>query len=67
MNVPSISLRRSIDLTMKDTLLRIKYLGGKDSKALIDEYREWLEASHGSDKHPYVLYIKEIGISGKNN
>ena len=52
---------------MKDTLLRIKYLGGKDSKALIDEYREWLEASHGSDKHPYVLYIKEIGISGKNN
>ena len=27
----------------------------KDSQALREEYKEWLEASQGGNKYPYVL------------
>jgi len=60
MKTPSISLKRTLDVTLKDTCLRIKELGDKDSKALRDEYREWLEASQGDNKHPYVLYMNKM-------
>ncbi len=58
MNTPSISLKRSFDVTMKDIFRKIKELGNKDSQALREEYKEWLEASEGENKHPHVLYIK---------
>jgi len=45
MKIPSISLKRRLDVTMKDTFLWIKELGFKDSYALREEYKEWLEAS----------------------
>ncbi len=32
---------------MKDIFLRIKELGNKDSQALREEYKEWLESSEG--------------------
>ena len=67
MNSPSINLRRSLDLTMRDTLLRIKNLGGKDSQPLKEEFREWLDASSELDKHPHVLYISQINPSSKND
>ena len=57
MKIPSISLKRTLDVTMKDTSRRIKELGQKDSQALREEYKEWIEASEGGYKHPHVLYI----------
>ena len=60
MNTPSISLKRTLDVTMKDTIQRLKELGEKDSQALREEYKEWIEASEGGNKHPHVLYINQM-------
>ena len=60
MKTPSISLKRTLDVTMKDTFLRIKELDDKDSQALREEYKEWLEASQGGNKHPSVLYMNQM-------
>ena len=60
MKVPSISLKRTLDVTMKDTFRRIKELGGKDSQALREEYKEWIDVSEGGNKHPYVLYMNQM-------
>ena len=45
---------------MKDIYLKIKELGDKDSQALIEEYKEWLEASEKGNKHPHVLYMNQM-------
>ncbi len=45
---------------MKDTFLRKKELGDKDSQALKEESKEWLEASQEVNKHPHVLYMDQI-------
>ena len=60
MKIPSISLKRTLDVTMKDTFRRIKELGVKDSQALREEYKEWIDASEGSNKQPHVLYLNQI-------
>ena len=60
MMTPTISLKRTLDVTMKDTFLRLKELGVKDSQALREEYKEWIEASEGGNKHPHVLYINQM-------
>ena len=60
MKIPSISLKRTLDVTMKDTFRRIKELGEKDSQALREEYKEWIDASKGGSKHPYVLYMNQM-------
>ena len=60
MKIPSISLKRTLDVTMKDTFRRIKELGEKDSQALREEYKEWLEAGEVGNKHPHVLYTNLI-------
>ena len=60
MKIPSISLKRTLDVTMKDTFLRIKVLGAKDSQALREEYKEWIEAGESGNKHPHVLYMNQI-------
>ncbi len=60
MKIPSISLKRTLDVTMKDTFLRIKELGEKDSQALREEYKEWIDASEGANKHPQVLYVNQL-------
>ena len=57
MKVPSISLKRTLDVTMKEIYLKIEELGQKDSEALRAEYKEWLEAGEVGNKHPHVLYI----------
>ena len=67
MKIPSISLKRTLDVTMKDTFLRIKELGDKVSQALIEGYKECLEASEGGNKHPHVLYINQIKPIDKND
>ena len=60
MKTPSISLKRKLDVTIKDTYVSINKSGEKDSEALRDEYKEWLEASEGENKHPYSLYMNHI-------
>ena len=60
MQIPSISLKRTLDVTMKDTFRRIKELGEKDSQALREEYKEWIEASEGGNRHPLVLYMNQM-------
>ena len=50
-------------MTMKDTYLRIKQLGHKDSQALREEYKEWIDASERKGKHPQVLYINQINFN----
>ena len=60
MKTSSISLKRTLDVTMKDTFRRIKELGEKDSQALRDEYKEWIDASEVLTKHPHVLYMNQM-------
>ncbi len=67
MTTPSISLKRVLDVTMKDTFQRIKELGDKDSQALREEYKEWLEASEGINTHPHVLYMNLIKPQSTND
>ena len=45
---------------MKDNFLKINELGEKDSQALREEYREWIDASEGGNKHPHVLYMNQL-------
>ena len=40
MKILSISLKRSLDMIMKETFLRLKELGEKDSQALGEEYKD---------------------------
>ena len=60
MKTPSISLKRALDVTMKDIFLRIKELDDIESQALREEYKEWLEACEGENKHPHVLYMNQF-------
>tara|TARA_Y100001968_G_C18907042_1_gene503459 strand:+ start:293 stop:484 length:192 start_codon:yes stop_codon:yes gene_type:complete len=62
MKTPSISLKRSLEVTMNDALKRLEKLSELDEKALNDEYREWIEASEGEMDHPQVLYINYTNI-----
>ena len=45
---------------MKDIYLKINELGSKDSQALREEYKEWIEAGEVGNKHPHVLYTNLI-------
>ena len=45
---------------MKDTFQRIKEIREKDSQALTEEYKEWIEAIEGVNKQPYVLYLNQM-------
>ena len=60
MKIPSISLKGTLDVTMKDTFQRIEELSEKDSQALREEYKEWIKASEGGNKHPHVLYMNQM-------
>ena len=62
MKIPTISLRRTLKVTMKDAVKRLEELEGLDKKALKEEYREWIHASEGSKNQPHVLYINQINI-----
>ena len=57
MKPPSISLKRTLDATMKDIILQIDLSDDKDSQALREEYKEWLEADEIGNRLPHVLYV----------
>ena len=62
MKIPTISLKRTLEVTMNDTLKRLMELDGLDKKALKEEYKEWIQASEGSKEQPHVLYANQINI-----
>ena len=62
MNIPTISLKRTLEVTMNDASKRLMELDGLDKKALKEEYKEWIQASEGSKAQPHVLYVNQINI-----
>ena len=62
MKLPTISLKRTLEVTMNDASKRLMELDGLDKKALKEEYREWIQASEGSKDQPHVLYANQINI-----
>ena len=62
MKIPTISLKRTLKVTMNDAVKRINELDGLNEKALREEYKEWIEASEGSKDQPHVLYANQINI-----
>jgi len=62
MKIPTISLKRTLEVTMNDASKRLMELDGLDKKALKEEYKEWIQASEGSKDQPHVLYANQINI-----
>ena len=62
MKLPTISLKRILEVTMNDASKRLMELDGLDKKALKEEYKEWIQASEGSKDQPHVLYANQINI-----
>ncbi len=62
MNIPTISLKRTLEVTMNDAVMRLKKLDGLDKKALREEYKEWIQASEENKDQPHVLYANQINI-----
>ena len=62
MKIPTIRLRKTLEVTMNDTSKRLMELDGLDKKALTEEYKEWIQASEGSKDQPHVLYANQINI-----
>ena len=62
MKLPTISLKRTLEVTMNDALKRLMELDGLDKKALKEEYKEWIQASEGSKDQPHVIYANQINI-----
>ena len=62
MKIPTISLKRALEVTMNDASKRLMELDGLDKKALKEEYKEWIQASEGSKEQPHVLYANQINI-----
>ncbi len=62
MKFPTISLKRTLEVTMNDASKRLMELDGLDKKALKEEYKEWIQASEGSKEQPHVLYANQITI-----
>ena len=62
MKLPTIRLKRTLEITMNDASKRLMELDGLDKKALTEEYREWIETSEGSKDQPHVLYANQINI-----
>ena len=62
MKIPTIRLKRKLDVTIKDPVERLNELQGLDKKALHEEYKEWIHASINSKDHPHVLYANQINV-----
>ena len=62
MKIPTISLKRTLEVTMNDASKRLMELNGLDKKALKEEYKEWIQASEDNKEQPHVLYANQINI-----
>ena len=59
MNIPTTSLKRTLEVTMNDASERLMELDGLDKKALKEEFKEWIQASEGSKDQPHVLFATQ--------
>ena len=62
MKIPTISLKRALEVTMNDAVKRISELDGLNEKALREENKEWIEAIEGNNDQPHVLFANQITI-----
>ena len=62
MKFPTISLKRTLEITINDTVNRLDELDGLNKKALEEEYSEWIQARESNKDHPHVLYANQINI-----
>ena len=62
MNIPTTSLKRTLEVTMNDASERLMVLDGLDKKALKEEFKEWIQASEGSKDQPHVLYATQTNF-----
>ena len=62
MKLPTISLKRTLEVTMNDTSNGLVELDGLDKKALKEEYKECIQASEGSKDQPHVFFANQINI-----
>ena len=62
MKLPTISLKKILEVTMKEASKRLMELDGLDKKALTEEYKEWIQAREGSKDQPHGLYANQINI-----
>ena len=62
MKLPTISLKRTLEVTMNDASKRLMELDGLDKKALKEEYKELIQASEDSKEQPHILYANHITI-----
>ena len=62
MKLPTISLKRTLEVTMNDASKRLMELDGLDKKALKEEYKEWIQAREDSNEQPHVLYATQINF-----
>ena len=62
MKLPTIRLKRTLEITMNDASKRLMELDGLDKKALKEEYKEWIQAREGGKDQPHVLYVNQINI-----
>ena len=60
MNLPSISLKKTLNVAMNDAFARKNELSDKDSQLLTEEYKEWLEAYEEGKDHHHVLYLNHL-------
>ena len=62
MKTPTITLKRTLEVTINDVLKRYNKLDGLNKKAFKEEYKEWIEALEVNKVQPYVLYLNQINI-----
>ena len=62
MKIPTISLKKTLEVTMNDAVKRLIELDGLERKALKEEYKEWIQASEENKDQPHVLYANQINI-----
>ncbi len=60
MKKPTIILKKTLEVTLNDTLIRLNKLEGLDKKALREEYKEWINALEDSNTQPHVLYANQL-------
>ena len=60
MKKPTIIFKKTLEVTLNDTLIRLNKLEGLDKKALREEYKEWINALEDSNTQPHVLYANQL-------
>ena len=60
MKKPTIIFKKTLEVTLNDTLIRLNKLEGIDKKVLREEYKEWINELEDSNTQPHVLYANQL-------